>query len=957
MADRITNDMLDMARSYEPTSGPLLQDDKDPKLTQRRGVAPGTSGSLRDFASMESANEERPKARDDEDKGENPESELSASVMDTRPMTTALGSAFEKEDEQDDFRHDALMRSQDEQTRALSDMSDTMSNVYRLLMNDIHGPSTEQYSGEDSGQEQVVQSVRDLATQLGEQHQDIKDELRDIRYAIMNIDGGMLGGMFDMFDGFGRGRRRGRGRGGRRGGRLGGGGYDTDTRSRGSDRSRTGGSGNRRGIGGRIRGAVGGVMERVRGARGSRGKIAALVAGGAAALWGASEVMGSTAERGTAARDTYHEEEAENIRRERMGLPPLEGQELIDFRSEITREFNQIPNPNTGYALNYTQSKAVRSGMYTPEEVVNVDNDTLTNQLQANDPNFVPRSERSLPQTEASGAGGLLGGSNLGISGTELAVGGALAGGGAMVMSRRPQTPPTTMRNIVDGITIDRPVTASAPAGRTPALALPAPAGSTPARRPSTMRNVANRAASVVPEPVRAGARTATNGARTVAQGARRAGGAALRGARGVPLVGAALTAYDAYDVINDDTMTTGEKAGALTDMGGGLAGASAGAAIGASVGSVVPLVGTAIGGLAGGALGYMAGSGLTKSAREWVGGWFDDDEDEAEVESAESIRATGPALAQSDLVGDTAPERTPESAGTVMGRPAMRPPKVDSVPGASPEDNVAQVASAATAAAGGSAVQRAVQEINAATEATRSIDASRAAATPAGESASQSVMQKLMGGTGTLGAMLTGSPVAAVFNSIRETMGDISGGPRNQGPSLIDSLPSPSARASGNVTKGWVIPSAKKDDVVADIQPAGSTADVQSEEPVGQTMREPNAFSAQTPGAPANRSAVTRVSRVGQQRTVQASAGASNVTMQATKETPAQRITHDSVQKVMMIDPTVKKKATKEKAASQPRTPSSTGTYENRSTRPTIDDTPVITSDFGLVLLNSGLI
>lgn len=67
-----------------------------------------------------------------------------------------------------------------------------------------------------------------------------------------------------------------------------------------------------------------------------------------------------------------------------------------------------------------------------------------------------------------------------------------------------------------------------------------------------------------------------------------------------------ATTGLEAYQVSQDDTLSSEENTVAYAGLGGGAAGGLAGAAAGAALGSVVPVIGTAIGGLVGGALGYF---------------------------------------------------------------------------------------------------------------------------------------------------------------------------------------------------------------------------------------------------------------------------------------------------------------------------------------------------------------
>jgi hypothetical protein len=90
---------------------------------------------------------------------------------------------------------------------------------------------------------------------------------------------------------------------------------------------------------------------------------------------------------------------------------------------------------------------------------------------------------------------------------------------------------------------------------------------------------------------------------------------------RALPGLGVAMTGYDAYQTIKDDTLSREEKERELAGMGGGMAGAAAGGAAGAALGSVVPIFGTAVGGVVGSVVGYMAGDAATKGAMDSVMG------------------------------------------------------------------------------------------------------------------------------------------------------------------------------------------------------------------------------------------------------------------------------------------------------------------------------------------------
>ena len=132
-----------------------------------------------------------------------------------------------------------------------------------------------------------------------------------------------------------------------------------------------------------------------------------------------------------------------------------------------------------------------------------------------------------------------------------------------------------------------------------------------------------------------AAAATTTAGGNLVDDAARAAantggaGGAikSIAGRLAVPLT-VGIGAYEAYDALTDETLTTRQKSegvgSAVGGVGGALTGAGYGALYGGSIGSAVPIVGTAagafLGGVIGGALGYFGGSAVGGVGGDLVG-------------------------------------------------------------------------------------------------------------------------------------------------------------------------------------------------------------------------------------------------------------------------------------------------------------------------------------------------
>ena len=103
-------------------------------------------------------------------------------------------------------------------------------------------------------------------------------------------------------------------------------------------------------------------------------------------------------------------------------------------------------------------------------------------------------------------------------------------------------------------------------------------------------------------------------------------GGGKLMG-RAVGGLALAGTAYGLYDAWSDDELSTGNKMKASGGAVGGGLGAWGGATAGAIVGSVVPVVGTAIGAIVGGLAGAWAGGNVGERIGELLGKLADPEE------------------------------------------------------------------------------------------------------------------------------------------------------------------------------------------------------------------------------------------------------------------------------------------------------------------------------------------
>lgn len=1004
MADRITQDMQDMARSYESPakSDPLMQDNESPSVANDSQFSDGETGSARDFASKSKEAANDPSDSPAKPK-EEPDSEVGSGVRDSRHLTTTLNSAFEQEDDGDDQRHTEMMRSQSEQSRHLSSLNDSMSSVYRMLFDQAYGPKSETYKREQQG---PAQAVKELGTQLADQHSDLMKELQDIRYAIMNIDGGLLS---DIGGWWGGGNRRNKGN--RRGPKPG---------ADGPDRSRNRGP-KKGGWWGRVKGAFGGAVNKAKGVKGWKAKLGMLAVGtvgAGAALWGGNELMESASENGTAAIQKYPQESRENDRRAQAGLPPMEGEELIDFRRDITENYHgQVANPETGYALTPLQTSAVQRGFYTPEEVVNVDKDDLIKEtggtssgVQAGG-SAAPKDQPT--STQPNGGQDMVGSkpsesspsaptsaSLPSLSGSEMMMGGTALGTGAYVMANKggsssdavrdtTRARPTTVRNAAPSAN-DLPAPRSKPN-------LPKPAG----------QAVAPRGKVQLPPNIQMPGGNVATPANKATKGMK-----GMKGMKGVPLLGAALTAYDTYDILTDEEMSTGEKAGAMTDMGGGLAGAAAGAALGSAA---FPVVGTVIGG----ALGYYAGSELTKSAREWVGGWWndDDEEDESTVESTESA-ASSPAAKELEAMGLT-PTGNPQIDKKVLAArkqaDSMRKraeengdydsPFIDDegkrksrttgpaqdlmgddtkIPD-SPEksggflDSATSILSAIPVVGGAITLSKMAGEDESSEE--------REKGEKSGALSTMKAMGPIMGAVGGVTSLYK----TFMSDSEKESKSDpevsqVTSPANTQ--EMLDNADVPEVKVEDSKPKDEVKSATKAkaeaqkrkeaqeqkqekkkdeedsaligtifDAVMVPMFGSDLASKIRGGKPRDMTMPPRSAADTEidTPAMPPQVSQAVQKA-TGASPSVSTPSSASNVTTKAVNETPASRSQHGSVQKVLMVDPTVKKKR-EEKGSDSSRAPSTTSSYESRSIRPSLDETPAIVTDFGLTLLNTGFI
>jgi murein DD-endopeptidase MepM/ murein hydrolase activator NlpD len=553
----------------------------------------------------------------------------------TKNLQQTVSSNHQTTEDNADFRATAALTQDKQQNKQLGRLNSTVGDLYRLLYNEIHKPNVGKYTSKHGD---ASPEIDELAAQLARQHKELMRKLGDCCGGGGFFGGGTFGKLRDRL----RRRGRGRGRNDRNPRGPSGGGPDLDPEldvdidnDRDRDRDRRNppdpneSEADRKK---RERRERRDARRRNRPRGGGKAKIAALVGGGLLALGGAIYM-------GKKHQEEYPEETAEQNRREDEDLPELEGQELIDFRSNITRKMGRTPDPATGYALSPTQQAAVASGQYTVEQATGIDESDLYDQLK--------EKGITAPAPDDTSVG----------TAAAVAAGATVTAAGAYSLLKKEPAPP-----------VPGPIPPAPPAP--PAPPVLEPASDVAARlereaaerttRETTERTAREAAEQTARESVERTAREAAE--QTAREAAERAGsgptppvpegsgswlGKAGRWAG--RLVAPAVTAYDAYGIVTDEEATTGEKAGELTDLAGGVAagwaggelGAAAGGALGLLGGPFAPItvpVGAFLGGLGGGILGYMGGEALTEKARESVTEAIDGSDTTAEDITAQPV-------------------------------------------------------------------------------------------------------------------------------------------------------------------------------------------------------------------------------------------------------------------------------------------------------------------------------
>jgi hypothetical protein len=649
-------------------------------------------------------------------------------------------------------------------------------------------------------------------------------------------------------------------------------------------------------IGGRVSTAFSTAGTAVKNSKGAKAGLVLGTGALAASLFaGGKSTVSEASSKRRLTENISLDEELEQSKRLRSGQPQMEGKELLSYRRNVTEGNGLIADPNTGFALNEIQSLGVSSGLFSAKDIGTTNNETIVKRLQeAKVPisGFAAANAAKDPKGSLSeqrvgltpGQGEDKGMSAAGVVTTGAAfVGGSYLANKALIKSGAGSAIPTTARSAVAA-----PPT---PAPPTPAPRVGPGATLTPATRPAAPR-LSTPAAPRVPTPSGAAAAPAGKGF------LRRAGGKA------VPVLGTAMTAYDAYSIITDDEKDTKQKAKGLTNLAGGVAGAAvgakggaaAGAAIGALFGGVGAVPGAFIGGLIGGIGGFVAGSGATSAITDWAFG--DDEELEKQKEEDAKAQAMSASVAKQNI-------------------PLVHGANISDL-----EVNASTSPDAKTKA----------EEKLADIQRTPGLSTKQAKAT-----------QGAMAGEQKRSNAKTFKPKAskpkAITNKVRHaktSSGDvvILNNDATDTSEVNATLAGATAHInrSAQVAQSNIRAAANESRMASDDSSARIAADVQSSKST-------------------NTSAAISSGRSNQQAIANASA-------RQVSETEVRRSKANNVQKVMVIDNNVTHKAreTKKKIGEE-RVASQTGTFNSQSIHPKIDDSPAVVLDSGLALLNTGFI
>lgn len=685
--------------------------------------------------------------------------------------------------------------------------------------------------------------------------------------------------------------------------------------------------------------------------------------------------------------DTYFKSSKPNIRLSVHNRAYMERDQLLAMDAEYQQQQELGIGEDTGGGGSEVASNTTTSSGPTPEsgtmqDIAGADVESSTPTVASNSSGPVMDGAQA-----PSGAG----------TAVTAAAATALVGGGA-AMSARSGPPPT----IAAPSSPSKPAPWPSPTRPPAAISAPTPATSVASTPPASIASPSPSAADVTPD-----ADKPSKWSRV------------RSGARRVPLISAGMGVYDVANIMGNDELSGGEKAGQVTDVAAGTVGGVAGGALaGAALGSVVPLVGTAIGGIIGGGLGYWGGSAASKAAREYVGEQAASRPDlppnhplanarrgeerrqqrnaEAEAEalqeeeeavqrisadavfSANQIAAIPPSAHERAALNTSQSSPPPVTARPAT--PAPAPASAESEEGGGDSALVSAMLSAVFGYDGelpslentrmeapehmrknlhGYDNENDAPTVRPATQGTQDTYGAHPMSRVTGEDPFAEERQEPAGEPARPTTVREGNRVSHDFTNRPEPTR------RNTGSEITDS--DLNTRPVGSYSQQGAPSFRPEDQINLDVNAAHANMSVlpinarqaSTSTPASVSRGRTAPASGTAPeylGTPNSSTVSSSVPSSVRQQGSQSASGASDVSTQTVSDVPSQRQQYEAVQKVMMMEPQSQPKE-RQDLTKDARSPTTSSTFEGRNNQPSIDDTPALVSDFGLTLLNTGFI
>lgn len=499
-----------------------------------------------------------------------------------------------------------------------------------------------------------------------------------------------------------------------------------------------------------------------------------------------------------------------------------------------------------------------------------------------------------------------------------------------------------------------------------------------------------------------------TTGVEAGAKGVAKAGARSGIGSKVLPGANILLGGLDAYDVVSNEETSRAEKEKALSGVGGGMAGAWAGgaagtaggAAIGAGIGSLFFGIGAVpgaaigaglgfVGGAAGSYLGYTYGSEAGEAAYDAVRGTpeeqaaaaeakagtgvvagstplmmltqqrADETGDPTAVKAAAAMKTVDEAIkkatsaatvAKDEDKKDAEKDKVEAKAAAAPITPAAVPPveSAGAVASSSPQtpgDMTTMLAGAATTGvAAGLAAGAPSVPGSPGTPGAPGAEGGMLAAMTAGLGLPPGWAASIAAGYGGAAAVqaaaMAGAPIPTAAAAAPIAGQSMLPMPNTQSPNVAVSAPTP--------TNSFAMP-------VSQPAPPVVTAPSVSQ-PVAPTSPASPEFYKDTDISP-SASALAAKTQASASSISRASNAPTTVSSAVTAPQPIERQQYEPVKSVMMIEPKTQDTMMPQRFSKESDKIPSKGVSEGGSIRQTIDDCPVVISDQGLVLLQTGFI